>query len=104
LPNLAKELNLNSPQEIKDIHFCLKTKKMVCCLSNAELIPKLKVNPSKLMEINFGTIPVRGMIVTANIDQQHQQQNGQFKQFDFISRYFAPWNGIEEDPVTGSAQ
>ena len=22
-------------------------------------------------------------------------------QFDFISRYFAPWNGIPEDPVTG---
>ena len=25
------------------------------------------------------------------------------KQYDFISRYFAPWNGIDEDPVTGSA-
>jgi PhzF family phenazine biosynthesis protein len=24
-------------------------------------------------------------------------------QFDFISRYFAPWAGIDEDPVTGSA-
>merc|ERR550519_168931 len=22
---------------------------------------------------------------------------------DFFSRYFAPWNGIPEDPVTGSA-
>ena len=22
---------------------------------------------------------------------------------DFVSRYFAPWNGINEDPVTGSA-
>lgn len=25
------------------------------------------------------------------------------KPFDFISRYFAPWVGIPEDPVTGSA-
>ena len=24
-------------------------------------------------------------------------------EFDFISRYFAPWVGIDEDPVTGSA-
>lgn len=24
-------------------------------------------------------------------------------EFDFVSRYFAPWVGIEEDPVTGSA-
>ena len=23
--------------------------------------------------------------------------------FDFVSRYFAPWVGVEEDPVTGSA-
>jgi predicted PhzF superfamily epimerase YddE/YHI9 len=24
-------------------------------------------------------------------------------QYDFVSRYFAPWVGIPEDPVTGSA-
>ena len=24
-------------------------------------------------------------------------------QLDFISRYFAPWVGVNEDPVTGSA-
>lgn len=23
--------------------------------------------------------------------------------FDFVSRYFAPWNGIDEDPVNGSS-
>ena len=23
--------------------------------------------------------------------------------YDFVSRYFAPWVGIDEDPVTGSA-
>ena len=25
------------------------------------------------------------------------------KEYDFISRYFAPWVGVDEDPVTGSA-
>jgi PhzF family phenazine biosynthesis protein len=39
-------------------------------------------------------IPVRGVIVTA-------RSNG--GEFDFVSRFFAPGSGIDEDPVTGSA-
>src|SRR5579862_5910679 len=39
-------------------------------------------------------IPVRGVIVTSR-----SSTNG----FDFISRFFAPGSGIDEDPVTGSA-
>ena len=37
---------------------------------------------------------VRGVIITFN---------GTGTEYDFISRYFAPWVGIPEDPVTGSA-
>ncbi|MBL4871530.1 MAG: PhzF family phenazine biosynthesis protein [Robiginitomaculum sp.] len=29
--------------------------------------------------------------------------NGDFRQYDFISRHFAPLHGVPEDPVTGSA-
>jgi PhzF family phenazine biosynthesis protein len=39
-------------------------------------------------------IPVRGVIVTA------RSAGGEF---DFVSRFFAPGSGIDEDPVTGSA-
>jgi PhzF family phenazine biosynthesis protein len=39
-------------------------------------------------------IPVRGVIVTAR-----SETNG----FDFVSRFFAPAVGVNEDPVTGSA-
>ena len=39
-------------------------------------------------------IPVRGIIVTSVSDDPR---------FDFISRFFAPGAGINEDPVTGSA-
>jgi PhzF family phenazine biosynthesis protein len=39
-------------------------------------------------------IPVRGVIVTARPST---------RDFDFISRFFAPASGIDEDPVTGSA-
>ena len=39
-------------------------------------------------------LPMHGLVVTAHSDQS---------EFDFISRYFAPWVGINEEPVTGSA-
>jgi PhzF family phenazine biosynthesis protein len=39
-------------------------------------------------------IPVRGVIVTARSST---------REFDFVSRFFAPGSGIDEDPVTGSA-
>jgi len=40
------------------------------------------------------TIPVRGVIVTARSSDPR---------FDFVSRFFAPGSGVDEDPVTGSA-
>src|SRR5436189_255321 len=39
-------------------------------------------------------LPVRGIIVTA------RPASGEF---DFVSRFFAPGSGVDEDPVTGSA-
>jgi PhzF family phenazine biosynthesis protein len=38
-------------------------------------------------------LPVRGVIATARGNAE----------FDFVSRFFAPGSGIDEDPVTGSA-
>jgi PhzF family phenazine biosynthesis protein len=40
------------------------------------------------------TLPVRGVIVTARAETAG---------LDFVSRFFAPGSGIDEDPVTGSA-
>ncbi len=42
----------------------------------------------------LGTVPCRGVIVTAAAVS---------KDFDFVSRFFAPSVSIDEDPVTGSA-
>lgn len=39
-------------------------------------------------------IPVRGVIATSR---------GTTREFDFVSRFFAPASGVDEDPVTGSA-
>jgi PhzF family phenazine biosynthesis protein len=45
----------------------------------------------------IGTLPVRGVMVTASADAL--VSNG----IDFVSRFFAPAVGVNEDPVTGSA-
>ena len=39
-------------------------------------------------------LPVRGVVVTSLSSS---------KRYDFVSRFFAPGAGIDEDPVTGSA-
>ena len=45
--------------------------------------------------IALSHLPGRGIAVTARADAGSD--------YDFVSRYFAPWVGIDEDPVTGSA-
>jgi PhzF family phenazine biosynthesis protein len=42
----------------------------------------------------LGRLPVRGIVVTAAATTPG---------FDFVSRFFAPGSGVNEDPVTGSA-
>jgi predicted PhzF superfamily epimerase YddE/YHI9 len=41
----------------------------------------------------LSALPGRGIAVTAH---------GDGRPYDFVSRYFAPWVGVNEDPVTGS--
>jgi PhzF family phenazine biosynthesis protein len=44
--------------------------------------------------VALSQLPGRGVIVSSA---------AQSNDYDFVSRYFAPWVGIDEDPVTGSA-
>jgi len=44
--------------------------------------------------VRLRSIPGRGVVVTSAADRASV--------YDFISRYFAPWVGVDEDPVTGS--
>lgn len=51
----------------------------------------------RAMTPDFGrlrSLPVRGIIVTSRAETPP---------YDFVSRFFAPGSGIDEDPVTGSA-
>jgi len=44
--------------------------------------------------VGLSQLPVRGIIVTTRAEDE---------QYDFLSRFFAPATGVQEDPVTGSA-
>ncbi len=60
---------------------------MMFIFDNAEAIKSLSPDLRILRTLN-----ARGIIVTAPSDE-----------YDFVSRFFAPVEGIDEDPVTGSA-
>jgi len=57
-------------------------------LDSEEIVRNLQPDFSLLK-----TLPVQGVIVTSKATSE----------YDFVSRYFAPNVGIDEDPVTGSA-
>ena len=46
----------------------------------------------------LGSVPVRGVVVTARAGNELVASG-----VDFVSRFFAPAVGVDEDPVTGSA-
>lgn len=56
-------------------------------VESEDVVRAIKPDHSRLR-----TIPVRGVIVTSRSSE-----------YDFVSRFFAPGSGVDEDPVTGSA-
>jgi len=62
---------------------------LIAEFESEEQVRRLRPDFGKL-----GEIPARGIIVTAPSDD---------RRFDFVSRFFAPAVGVNEDPVCGSA-
>ena len=58
-------------------------------LDSPQTLRELKPDFQEMMKVN-----TRGVIVTSRSD---------VPEYDFLSRFFAPWHGIDEDSVTGSA-
>jgi PhzF family phenazine biosynthesis protein len=83
-PELLPALGVSSPLAVAKNVFDYLVE-----VESEEELRALKPDHSKLRKI-----PVRGVIVTARSSSP---------EFDFISRFFAPGSGIDEDPVTGSA-
>jgi len=74
----------------EDSSYSEKVNKLLITLSSEEEVKNISPDFSKLRSI---VTDIRGIIITAKCEDE----------YDFISRYFAPWVGIDEDPVTGSA-
>jgi len=69
-----------------------RTRKLLLQLKNATLVSRLAPDFRALLATD-SMRDYRGLIVTAAGPAP----------YDFVSRYFAPWVGINEDPVTGSS-
>jgi PhzF family phenazine biosynthesis protein len=69
-----------------------KTKKMLVEINSMEKLENILFDFNKLIGMIF-PYPVRGLIVTTKGDEK----------YDFYSRYFAPWEGVIEDYVSGSS-
>ncbi|KJY82821.1 phenazine biosynthesis protein PhzF [Vibrio galatheae] len=85
-PTLIEALGLKSEQILSVALFDTKVLISVC---SAEVVNKLSPNFDAMKRLEG-----RGVVVTALSDNSN---------VDFVSRYFAPWVGVNEDPVTGSA-
>ncbi|XP_070800938.1 phenazine biosynthesis-like domain-containing protein isoform X2 [Pituophis catenifer annectens] len=85
---------------VEEVRYSPDTKKLLICLSEVYErydLEKLKVDTQRLL-LADKTGKIKGVIITVKGDHHKNPDS-----YDFYSRYFAPWNGISEDPVTGSA-
>ncbi|MBC2580951.1 PhzF family phenazine biosynthesis protein [Clostridium sp. DJ247] len=81
---IPKELVMGLGKEPKELY---RSRDYMAVFEKEEDIKNLKLDIEELKKLD-----VFGIIVTAK-----------GKEVDFVSRYFAPKSGINEDPVTGSA-
>jgi PhzF family phenazine biosynthesis protein len=99
---------LTPPGKCHYIALAVEGKKLLLVLdentTKSELL-SLTHHSNELLLAHDGSV-VRGVVVTLSPKDPKSQgfidANG--KSFDYVSRYFAPWAGVNEDPATGSAQ
>ncbi|XP_067155601.1 phenazine biosynthesis-like domain-containing protein isoform X1 [Apteryx mantelli] len=85
---------------VQDLCYSPDTKKLLVRLSDAyerSVLEELQVSAQNFLSAEK-TGKVKGLILTLKGDS-----SGKHEGYDFYSRYFAPWVGVLEDPVTGSA-
>ena len=82
--------------------FCASTRKLLVQVTRVATVLAAKADTNALLALEWpSSLDVRGVIVTAECADSNEQ--AQHDDSRVVSRYFAPWNGIAEDPVTGSA-
>lgn len=83
--------NILEALDIKEFINCVVSKENDTILIEVSNIKDIKPDFNKLKQINQEYL---GAII---ITEKNKSK------YDFVSRYFTPWYGINEDPVTGSA-
>ena len=76
----------------KSVQFSRKMRTLLIHLQDEEILRNLKPDFGRMKSIRTKE-KIEGVIVTS---KGHSP-------YDFVSRFFAPWVGIDEDPVTGAA-
>uniref|UniRef100_A0AC35TKB4 Phenazine biosynthesis-like domain-containing protein 1 n=1 Tax=Rhabditophanes sp. KR3021 TaxID=114890 RepID=A0AC35TKB4_9BILA len=104
---------------IKNVGYAKEAKKLIVELASTttkKQLLELKANSTGLIEQDPDGTFVRGLIITIAPNNPEEQgfsecnkvacstPGGTFRSNVYISRYFAPWVGIAEDPATGSSQ
>ena len=85
-------LNASGIDEYENVVFSKAAKKLLVHLKNEEYVRNIKPDFEKMKNSNPDEDMI-GVIATSLGSPP----------FDFVSRFFAPWVGVNEDPVTGSA-
>ncbi len=78
--------------EFEDVALARNGKSLLVRLKSEELVRNLKPDFEGMMDA-VTEFDIKSVIATSSTSPP----------FDFVSRFFAPWVGINEDPVTGAA-
>ena len=85
-----KVLNALGKSKPSESYLAPESLNLILIYETAKMIKSLKPNYPTLLSIK--DLPFSGIAVSASNEK------------GYVCRYFAPWEGIKEDPVTGSAQ
>ena len=79
-------------RSVEDARLSKSAEMLLLRVADEAAVRGLQPDFKAMLGIDRGGLCFQGVIVTSRSSD-----------FDFLSRYFGPWEGIDEDPVTGSA-
>jgi PhzF family phenazine biosynthesis protein len=84
-------LNTLGVDKAENIAYAEEVNDILVELENEEQVKKIQPDFERMKELDLD-LSITGVLITAQASEK----------YDFVSRFFAPWVGINEDPVTGS--
>jgi len=90
-----------------DVQYCSNTTNLLFRLPDSMTMAQFEgftFDVDKLLSVAPRGILMQGVLLTLRGTKENGGVDATERVYDFMSRYFAPWVGIREDPVCGSAQ